>query len=128
MGGLISGSAEAGDHLGTQGGHLGLCPLNGVGYAHCLVWGWLGTRWSVRVLLTTTERQPWAGGTEKQWPLLGDLSGGSCWGPLVSWGPGAEELLTAPGSPPTSNPKGGQPGPWSLARALRLPRPPPWLA
>ena len=46
-----------------------------------------------------TERQPWAGRTEKQWFLLGGLSGGPCWGPLASWGPGAEEPLTAPGSP-----------------------------
>lgn len=59
-----------------------------------------------------------------QWPLLGGLSGGPCWGPLASWGPGAEEPLTAPGSPPTSNPKSGQLRPCSLAWALRLPRPP----
>ena len=40
--GQSSGSAEAGDHLGTQGRPLGLCPLMGVGCAHCLVWGWAG--------------------------------------------------------------------------------------
>ena len=79
MGGLSSGSAEAADHLGTQGRHLGLCPLNGVGYAHCLVWGWRCTRWSVRIPLTTrvTALGWWhrdavaSAGRPERWPLLG---------------------------------------------------------
>ena len=58
-----------------------------------------------------TERQPWAGRTEKQWFLLGGLSGGPC--------PGAKEPLTAPGSPSDLQPQS------QAARSLLLGLGPP---